>query len=157
MAIVLSITALAWQWKAQRDSRKDKTPLLQWSHELIAAPTMKGFRRIAGIRVTAANAGGGTLFVRSAHWRYDGAPVRDAWNEITAPESAAPLAIAPGAFIEIVSPDGSGDPEKPINELCLITQTGEPHVHAFELVPPRSQIAVIPGDWPPRYEVRGFN
>ena len=135
-----------------------KRPRVVFSHELIPAPTLKGFRRIDGVKVRVVNIGGSPSFVQAAIWERDGQPIRDALPDLvgTSRERSSFVKIEPGDYLEFVTQGFEGGLGTEINEIRVIDLEHHAHVHTFQLVPARGYIAVFPGDWPPAYDVQSF-
>ena len=80
--VVWGIVNFAVTRRNRREERRAREPKLVYSHELIPRPTLKGFRRIAGVRVDLVNQGGSALWIRALIWGRDGTPVRDACPDL---------------------------------------------------------------------------
>lgn len=154
------ILSVCIHWVLYRKNAASKRPRLVFHHELIPAPTLKGFRRIDGVKVRVVNVGGSPTFIQAAYWGWDGEPVREALSDQAGAIASSDLSfssIGPGEFREYVLQDFGGGASAAINDFRMVDLEGRVHRHDFELVPARGYIAVFPGDWPPKYDVRGFD
>ena len=161
VATWVGLALTVWiHWFFYRKNAASKRPRLVFHHELIPAPTLKGFRRVDGVKVRVVNVGGSPSFTQAAYWGRDGEPLREALPDrvrAIANSDSSFSRIGPGEFREYVAQDFGGGADAAINEFRMVDLEGRVHAHGFELVPARGYIAVFPGDWPPKYDVRGFD